>query len=661
MSQTLWIGEERGSLWVDVPPAAGAVRERASRIARRRAPRRDCGIRSRHRATPRRAAVSRRRASAMTSGRLLAEPVDPDGGGSLSGVVLKGRFVLKQPIGRGATGVVDRAFDRSPGLHPAQIAVKVLHEGLQREQVTLARVRHDFAVSQSLEHPNIVKVFDFYRDDAHCFYTMELVDGESLRRLMDLIGPEPMSLAEVSPLIRDMGAALAHAHRRDIVHGDFKPENVVVTRNLAAKVLDFGLARAAHAVHRRLGAQAERDVTLPPAYASSEVLEGNDPGAIDDVYSFACVCYELLAGHLPFGALDALAARDAGLEPVRIDGLSDAQWRALSRALALRARDRTSGVEELIAQLGVDGGSPSVGAPAALPRAESRRVAHAKQRSRGRHEPARSRRPRRSRPWLVVALLAGIALVLGVVYLTPQREARLEMMALTARDASEPAATPALPRRSLSIRCRPPSPPRRRPHESPTMQRHPPESPRPTARSRTREIASSPSRPRRRQRPRRSRRRVRRHLRRRNRRYRAPKRRPRRPPQPRLRRENADASSMPADASPASATAAAFAFPAPQYVMSESKSLVSIPIERKDGRGPATDRPVDRRRRCAGLRGLRLPRTQDGGLRRRRDATIHPDTGLSGLDRGRRRGLLRRAGIARTTRRTPTRSRARRS
>ena len=516
-----------------------------------------------------------------------AAAVDPaDGAGSLSGVVLKGRFVLKQPIGRGATGVVYRAFDRSPGLHPAQIAVKVLHDGLQREQVTLARVRHDFAVSQSLEHPNIAKVFDFYRDEAYCFYTMELVNGESLRRLMDLLGPEPMSLAEVSPLVRDMGAALAHAHRRDIVHGDFKPENVVVTRNLAAKVLDFGLARAAHAVHRRLGAQAERDVTLPPAYASSEVLEGSDPDAIDDVYSFACVCYELLAGHLPFGALDALAARDAGLEPVRIEGLSDAQWRALSRALALRARDRTSGVGELIAQLSVDGDSPSVGAPAALPRAESRRVAHAKPRSRSRHEPARSRRPRKSRPWLAIALLAGIVLVLGVVYVTLQRDTRPEMMASTAPDASERAApsTPAQRLDPAPAAVTPAPTAARKPDDAAApagepapdaavanpgdrIEPEPPPSPATTAALAEASAAApeatessipgteaAPATP------------------------------AAAPPAP----ENADASSMPADASPASATAAAFAFPAPQYAMSESKSLVSIPIERKDGRGPAT-------------------------------------------------------------------------
>jgi serine/threonine-protein kinase len=122
--------------------------------------------------------------------------------------VLKGRFVLKQPIGGGATGVVYRAHDRRPGLHPAQIAVKVLHEELQREQVTLARVRHAFAVNQSLEHPNIAQVYDFYRDEQYGFYTMELLDGESLRRLIELLGPEPARARRGTPLIRDMGAAL---------------------------------------------------------------------------------------------------------------------------------------------------------------------------------------------------------------------------------------------------------------------------------------------------------------------------------------------------------------------------------------------------------------------------------------------------------------------
>jgi serine/threonine protein kinase len=491
-----------------------------------------------------------------------------DGVGSLAGTVLKGRFVLKQPIGRGVTGVVYRAYDRSPGLHPAQIAVKVLHEELQREQVTLARVRHDFAVSQALEHPNIAKVFDFHRDERYCFYTMELLDGESLRRLIDLLGPEPLALEEVSSLIRDMGAALAYAHRRDIVHGDFKPENVVVTRNLSAKVLDFGFAGAALAVQRRLGAQAEREATPTPAYASGEVLEGKDPEAIDDVYSFACVCYELLAGHLPFGALNALAARDAGLEPVRIERLSDAQWTALSRALALRARDRRIAAGELVARLCVDVRPPAIAAPRlpARPEDARRRAPATPPRSRGRHEPVRSRRPRRSHPWLAAGLVAGIGVALGILYVALEREAQIQRVTETvALPASERAAPPTEDRPARADA----EPVARVTGESttPATSSQPSQSADSTPAVSSNEPAAPPAGS----------------------------------PTPSTSASAPAAAGATAgtpgevalpEAAPSAAgtatTATGFAFQAPRYAMSESKSLISIPIARTDGHGSAT-------------------------------------------------------------------------
>jgi len=490
-----------------------------------------------------------------------ATPSDAnDGAGNLSGTVLKGRFVLKQPIGGGATGVVYRAHDRRPGLHPAQIAVKVLHEELQREQVTLARVRHAFAVNQSLEHPNIAQVYDFYRDEQYGFYTMELLDGESLRRLIELLGPEPLALEEVTPLIRDMGAALTFAHRRGAVHGDFKPENVVVTRDLSPKVLDFGLARAAHAVHRRRGAHAEREVTLTPGYASSEVLAGSDPDASDDVYSFACVCYELLAGHLPFGALNALAARDAGLVPTRIERLADSPWEALSRALALRAQDRNIRVEELVARLCADV-RPLAAAPPLLPPPEPPgRPPVAKQRSHGRREHARRRHAGWSRPWLAVALVAGIALAIGASYLALEREARLEqvnaMVASSAEPrspASEGAEPAAQPDNDDSVKRVTDTASTQPPASAPAVA--------PSAPSAVPAAEASASAA------------------------------PAGATAPTMQ----DAAVSPRDDDSSSRETAdtatpdnAFAFPKQRYAASEARSLISIPIERRDGHGAAT-------------------------------------------------------------------------
>jgi serine/threonine protein kinase len=443
-----------------------------------------------------------------------------DGSANLSGTVLKGRFVLKQPIGRGSTGVVYRAQDRRPGSHPAQIAVKVLHAELQREQVTLARIRQAFALSQSLDHPNIARVCDFYRNERHAFYTMELLDGESLRRLIELLGAEPFTLEEVTPIIRDVGAALAFAHRRGAVHGDLQPGNVVVSGDLSAKVLDFGLTRAAYALLRRRATHPPPAITPARGYASSDVLAGSAPGATDDVYSFACMCYELLAGHLPFGVLDALAARDAGLVPVRIERLADASWEALAQGLALSARDRRIRVEELVARLCADA-RPPLAEPLPLPPPPGAAPA-ARQRSRDGRRRVRGRASR-SPPWLAIALVAGVAVTLGGAYLAADRNARVERVNAMLASRAAGAQAPGSERGASSARGT---------DESVRM------------------AASTSTAP-----PSRS--------------------------AVAVREETAASGTNRVGAT-------AFAFPKRRYAASEGRSLVAIPIERRDVAGPAT-------------------------------------------------------------------------
>ncbi|EQD42231.1 serine/threonine protein kinase, partial [mine drainage metagenome] len=164
------------------------------------------------------------------------------------GMLLKGRFLLEREIGRGGMGVVFlarderkvEARDRDP-----YVAVKVLNDDFRRHPDSLIALQREARRSQLLAHDNIVRVFDFDKDGTIVFMTMEYIDGSDLKTLIRERAYNGMSLADARPLIEGMAWALKRAHATGVVHSDFKPGNVMVTREGVPKVFDFGIARAA--------------------------------------------------------------------------------------------------------------------------------------------------------------------------------------------------------------------------------------------------------------------------------------------------------------------------------------------------------------------------------------------------------------------------------
>jgi protein kinase-like protein/Calx-beta domain-containing protein len=267
--------------------------------------------------------------------------------------VLRDRYELLSILGRGSSGTVYRALDR----HRAHLAdsarfaaVKVLKLDYQNRPEALAALEREFHQAQSLSHPNIVSVFDLDRDDDTYFIVMELLQGELLADVMARLHG-PMQRQHALALISSVGAALAHAHRRDIVHADLKPRNIMITATGEVRVLDFGFAR-----HRPLDLHSASafDATpiSAPAYASVERVNGSEPHPSDDVYSLACIAYELLSGEHPFGGRSAVLARANGRRPRNIPGLTRKQMLALNRALLWSRGERKIDVVDLLAGLG---------------------------------------------------------------------------------------------------------------------------------------------------------------------------------------------------------------------------------------------------------------------------------------------------------------------
>ena len=269
------------------------------------------------------------------------------------GGVLGGRFVIESQVASGGMGTVYKALDLSRSEHTqadACVAIKVLHQTTRTRSDVLAKLRREFYCAQALSHRSVVKVYELDLDETP-FFTMELVDGESLPQVMRKFHPLQLPRPYVWAIIREVGEGLAHAHERRVIHGDMKPQNIMVTNSGEVRILDFGTS-------------GDSTKAATPAYASCDLLEGREPDARDDIFALACLSYELLAGEHPFQQRRATEARTMKLEPHRPPGLSGRQWKALTQGLAWERTDRPRSIKEWLADL--DLGSAPLG-PIPLP------------------------------------------------------------------------------------------------------------------------------------------------------------------------------------------------------------------------------------------------------------------------------------------------------
>jgi serine/threonine protein kinase len=261
---------------------------------------------------------------------------------SREGRLLKDRFVLEDVMGEGGMGRVYRARDlrkvEAEDRNP-YIAVKVLGEGFRQHPQAFVSLQQESVKSQRLAHPNIVTVYDFDRDGDTIYMTMELLKGDPLDQLIRL--EAPFSKEAAFRYFAELCSGLEYAHKRGLVHSDFKPGNIFVTASGNVKILDFGIARAA----RSNASTHDYDVgdlgALTPAYATQEMVRGEPPSDSDDVYALACVLYIMLTGVHPYGRVSAAEAAEKKLKPKRPDCLNNREWQALSKALAVEKSART--------------------------------------------------------------------------------------------------------------------------------------------------------------------------------------------------------------------------------------------------------------------------------------------------------------------------------
>jgi len=250
--------------------------------------------------------------------------------------VLAGRYVLRGLLGQGGMADVELAYDE---VLDRQVAVKLLHQRYTDDPAFLERFKREARAAASLNHANMVAVYDTGEQDARPYIVMEYVAGRSLRDLLRREGVLPQRAAEIAS---DAALGLDYAHERGLVHRDIKPANIMLSEEGQVKVTDFGIARAA-------GADTVTQTATvfgTAAYISPEQAQGEDVDRRTDVYSLGVVLYEMLTGRQPFTADSAVAlaykhVSEPPVPPIQInDEISPALESVVLRAMAKNPDNR---------------------------------------------------------------------------------------------------------------------------------------------------------------------------------------------------------------------------------------------------------------------------------------------------------------------------------
>ena len=275
-----------------------------------------------------------------------------------------GRYEIVSRIGVGGMGEVYRAKDTSLD---RKVALKVLPAEVASNQDRMRRFYQEATAAASLNHPNIAHVYEIGEADGLNFIAMEYVDGSTLR---DKIHHEHTELAKLLRYLQHVAEGLAKAHDSGIVHRDLKPDNIMITSDGHAKVLDFGLAKLVEAHHPSPGTQTGEEATIiqhstpgvilgTTGYMSPEQAQGKttEVDRRSDIFSFGCILFEAVTGHKALAGKDLIESLNKIIrEPVPLisdfnpDAPADLQ-RIVRRCLAKDPDERYQSIKDVAIEL----------------------------------------------------------------------------------------------------------------------------------------------------------------------------------------------------------------------------------------------------------------------------------------------------------------------
>jgi len=270
------------------------------------------------------------------------------------GTLLGGRYRIDVRIAGGGFGAVYRATDLATG---TEVALKVLHARLARQDDVVTRFRREAAVLVHLHDPHTVSAYDFGEaDDGTLYIVMELLHGESLAERFRATGPLPWR--RVLDIAKQVCSSLAEAHTHGIIHRDLKPTNIHLEESGFVKVLDFGVAKVL------VGSELEDDEQTQSGqmvgtfdYMAPEQMIGSACTPQTDLYTLGLVIYEMISGERPFGSAPSLTAMLQAMimkVPTALSAISDAPIEldaAINKLLQRDPAQRYVSANDLVAAL----------------------------------------------------------------------------------------------------------------------------------------------------------------------------------------------------------------------------------------------------------------------------------------------------------------------
>jgi hypothetical protein len=261
---------------------------------------------------------------------------------------LEGRYQLLKELGRGGMGIVFQAHDKELR---EQVAIKILSPLLSNDPDALERLKREVSAARRITHPNVIRIHDIAEARGLQYVSMEFFQGDSLKGFIKRQGS--LSMMQAHQIAAQICDGLEAAHRQGVIHRDLKSQNILINATGQIKIIDFGLAHAAHLK----GMTATGLIMGTPEYMAPEQVTGSKVDERADIYSLGIILYEIFTGRVPFTGDSAIAIgfkqmKDVPESPCTLNPqLPSAVQRVILKALEKDPIRRYRSVSELKSDL----------------------------------------------------------------------------------------------------------------------------------------------------------------------------------------------------------------------------------------------------------------------------------------------------------------------
>ncbi len=213
------------------------------------------------------------------------------------GTLLDERYRINARIGHGGMAEV---YEGTDIIYRKKVAIKLIREDVMKNPINVKRFRNEIMIAASLSHPNIVKVLDHGTFEGRPFIVNEYINGQTLKEVLDFRGVFP--LLEAISIMIQLTSSLQYAHQHNIIHRDVKPQNIFILPDGTIKLGDFGIAES----NTVTTLDSTSEIIGSVHYLAPEISKGKPASWQSDIYSCGVTFFELITGHVPFNASDAL-------------------------------------------------------------------------------------------------------------------------------------------------------------------------------------------------------------------------------------------------------------------------------------------------------------------------------------------------------------------